>query len=461
LAAVALAAVGLVLGTILSGAPSNAILGTVAVLLAAGAAIYRPPLGLAILVFVYPFDLTTYAGPVKLTTSAVLIGVLMLVLVGRQILANPPAIAHSPLDIPVLIFAAASVLSLAAQTGNLSGQLVGLLKAGGGFLIFFIATQVVRALADALLVVGSVIATGLIQAMGALLPFVTGNRSVSLDAPATGTLIDANLFAGYLVLVIPLLLALGVAFRQRWVTVPTTVVALAFTAAMAVTFSRSGWLGLVAGACVVFLLLGERRWRIASIVAGVAACVLLAGLSNPIAARLGPSATGPAQMLADRSQVWSAAVRITLDHPIVGVGVDNFQYFYPIYSGRDDELNHAHNLFLNTAAERGILGLLTFVIIVVVVFRRLSVLMARAARPFQRALVAGLVGSFAAYFVHSMFDVSYYDYKILLLFWLLVGVTASLATSASWSPVRAARGERRQDARGHGELGPAPQASIG
>jgi hypothetical protein len=211
LAAVALAAVGLGLGTILSGAPSNAILGTVAVLLAAGAAIYRPPLGLAILVFVYPFDLTTYAGPVKLTTSAVLIGVLMLVLVGRQILANPPAIAHSPLDIPVLIFAAASVLSLAAQTGNLSGQLVGLLKAGGGFLIFFIATQVVRALADALLVVGSVIATGLIQAMGALLPFVTGNRSVSLDAPATGTLIDANLFAGYLVLVIPLLLALGVA----------------------------------------------------------------------------------------------------------------------------------------------------------------------------------------------------------------------------------------------------------
>jgi hypothetical protein len=43
--------------------------------------------------------------------------------------------------------------------------------------------------------------------------------------------------------------------------------------------------------------------------------------------------------------------------------------------------------------------------------------------PPRYALVAGLLATFAGYFVHGLFEVSYYDYKVLLLFWLLVGIT--------------------------------------
>ena len=32
----------------------------------------------------------------------------------------------------------------------------------------------------------------------------------------------------------------------------------------------------------------------------------------------------------------------------------------------------------------------------------------------------------AAFLADSLFDVAYYDYKILLLFWLVVGIAASL-----------------------------------
>ena len=348
------AAAGLLLGTILSGAPPVAVLGTVAVLVAAGAAIYWPALGLAVLVFAYPFDLTTEAGPVKVTSSYALMGVLVLVLVGRQFLRNPPPIVRTKLDIPVLIFAAATVLTLAGLNDNRTGQLVAMVKAFGGFTIFFIATQSVRKLTDALLVVGAVIATGLVQAVQTILPFMTGGQAVSVDARATGGLADANLFGGYLVLIIPLVVALGVSFRKQWTIVPTIAATLVLAAALAVTLSRSGWLGLVAGAITLLVLLRDRRWRIAGIAAALAACFLAVGLSGPIAARLGPAPdTGPTQMLADRIDVWSAGFRIAKDHPIVGVGLDNFQDFYPSYSGRDDGLNHAHNLFLNIAAERG------------------------------------------------------------------------------------------------------------
>ena len=43
-----------------------------------------------------------------------------------------------------------------------------------------------------------------------------------------------------------------------------------------------------------------------------------------------------------------------------------------------------------------------------------------------RVLSAGLIASFVGFFAHSLFDATYYDYKILLLFWILVGMSAVL-----------------------------------
>jgi putative inorganic carbon (HCO3(-)) transporter len=414
------------LGTVLAGAPSTAILGTAAVLVVIGAAVYWPALALAILAFTYPFDLTTYAGPIKVTSSDALIAVLLSVLVVRQFLPNPPAIRRTKLDLPVLLFALASAASLISLTGNLSTQLIGLIKAFGGFVLFFMATQCVRDLKDALVVIGSAIGAGLIQGIQTIIPFAAGSQAVSIDTRATGTLIDPNLFAGYLVLLIPLVIAIGVSFRQWWPVLPTIGATLVLVGALAVTLSRSGWLGMIAGAFVLFALLWAQWLKLVAVAATVGACVLIVGLSGPIAERLGPSDNGPMQMLADREQVWSAAVRMTVDHPLFGVGIDNFQLFYPVYSGRDDELNHAHNLLLNIAAERGLIGLASFCVVLVVLIASLAGRVIKSSSELEHAVVVGLSVSFVAYVIHSQFDVSYYDYKVLLLFWLLLAVAAGI-----------------------------------
>src|SRR5438067_12016963 len=137
----ALVGAGLVLGAVLTGAPADVVLGTIAALLAIGAALYRPALGLAVLAFTYPYDLTTYAGPVKLTTSYVLLVILVLVWVVREVLPNPPAWRRTPLDWPVLLFWIATVVSILGLTGNYTDQLIALMKAGGGFVLFFLVTQ--------------------------------------------------------------------------------------------------------------------------------------------------------------------------------------------------------------------------------------------------------------------------------------------------------------------------------
>ena len=414
---------GVAVGGAASGAPSLLVMGAIGAVVVIAAAVVSPALGLAGLAFTLPFDQLTHAGPIPLTTSEALIGLLVLVWVIRQVLPNAPALYRTPLDILVLVFAGVTVLTLVGFNPNTQVQLVGILKAIGGIVMFFLATQSLRVRNDIWLVIGAVIATGLIQAADTSLGVFTG-QAVSEQTRANGPVIDANLFGGFLVLVIPMLMAIGLAVRRLWVTIATAAATLVCTAALAATLSRSAWLGLLAATLVLALVWPERRRHIAAVVGVLAVLLLVVGLAGPIGARLAQHDTGPLAMLADRWAVWNSAVAMTRDHPSFGIALDNFQNFDPDYGNFG--INHAHNLFLNLAAERGIPALLVFGAIIFALFRALVSSLRNAQSMMERALIAGFMATFAGYLVHSIFEVSYYDHKVLLLFWMLVGVAASL-----------------------------------
>jgi O-antigen ligase len=417
---------GVALGIGLAGAPPTLVLGTLAALLALGAAIYRPALGLAVLLFTYPFDLTTYVGPVKVTTSYALFAILVAVWAVREILPNPPVWQHTALDWPVIIFALATYASVLGLTGNYSDQLVALLKATGGFVLFFIATQSLRSKGDIWLVVGAVLATGLLQCVETILPVVNGTVAVSDATRATGTVNEPNDFAGYLVLVGPLAVAVGLILRNRWTVIAGGIGTLLFGAALVATLSRSGWLGIVMAVITLAVLLPQRRRQIAFIGAGALAVLLVGGLAGPIADRLGNQAgSSPVDTFMARVPIWAAAIAMTASHPIFGVGVDNFQNFIDDYNP-DLGVNIAHNLFLNMSAERGLLGLGAFVAVVVMLFKVLWGAFHSAPSFPYRVVAAAVIASMLGFFAHSQFDVSYYDYKILLMFWFLVGLAAIL-----------------------------------
>jgi putative inorganic carbon (HCO3(-)) transporter len=122
------------------------------------------------------------------------------------------------------------------------------------------------------------------------------------------------------------------------------------------------------------------------------------------------------------------------DNPIFGVGVGNFNIRYLEYArqlglGQNVETQSAHNLFLQVAAERGILGFVSFAAIVYFTFVALS----RAKNQFSKqnlsdfanlsaAMSAALIGYLvAALFLHD----SYIRYL-----WLLVGIAWSFPQAA-------------------------------
>jgi O-Antigen ligase len=67
-----------------------------------------------------------------------------------------------------------------------------------------------------------------------------------------------------------------------------------------------------------------------------------------------------ATMRPARPALWTAALRMAADHPIVGVGPDNYRLAYGPYAGieRWDRRVHANNMYLEILTGAGILGLL-------------------------------------------------------------------------------------------------------
>src|SRR5262249_44177795 len=71
--------------------------------------------------------------------------------------------------------------------------------------------------------------------------------------------------------------------------------------------------------------------------------------------------------IVDRMAHWFAAWNMFNDYPWLGVGIGNYGVVYPLYGLREwpFSLGHAHNFYLNTLAETGVIGFLSYVFMVI------------------------------------------------------------------------------------------------
>jgi O-antigen ligase len=133
---------------------------------------------------------------------------------------------------------------------------------------------------------------------------------------------------------------------------------------------------------------GRLRWPTALLVAGLlGAIVVLAGDRLAIVERIGTLwqevdsyrqgeiRFSPA---GSRLALWKAAIELTERHPVFGIGARQFhsglqQLLAEGRFPRDVELfHHAHNSYLNIAAEYGIIGLATFAVLLLLIWRALA-----------------------------------------------------------------------------------------
>jgi hypothetical protein len=225
------------------------------------------------------------------------------------------------------------------------------------------------------------------------------------------------------------------------------------------TSARGAWLGAIAALVVLAVALAPELKRravltgsaVAGVVAVAAAGMALDGkrfLAEPLSALF---QSGGNTSVEQRLEIWKAAFRIALDHPITGIGPDTFALIYPRYEsaawvaglGPTYLVNGAHDIFMNFLADQGFVGLALFLVLLVFIGLRAAGTWRRLRGVEQdesngpelrhhaqahRACLAVVSASITAYVVQAIFNVQ--QVGLSFLFWVLVGMLAALSLAA-------------------------------
>ncbi len=370
-------------------------------------------------------------------------------LVRREQLIIPRAV---PWMFAYLVFQLISTMIARDSTSAASGLGVFVTE---GFILYMLVVNAVRTERMALSVVWVLLIVGAI--LGALTLHQELTQSLSNDylgfaqrggdstgllpgesfaSRPAGPLDGPNRYAQTLILLLPLAFAVVWGKYSKLATSLAVVAAVLVAVAVALTLSRGAAVGFV---LVLVLMFALRYIRIRNIAfVGVAVIALFLAVPQygerlqsldtvPGIAGEGVQADGS---IRSRLTEMVAAALVFTDHPVVGVGPDQFQTYYLDYAEKfglrvkQDE-RAAHNLYVGMAAESGLLGSIAFFGAIGVTIADLARTRARLLRrrPRLAHLAGGLMLSLVLYLTTGLFlHLNYVRYL-----WLLLALGAAVS----------------------------------
>lgn len=187
-----------------------------------------------------------------------------------------------------------------------------------------------------------------------------------------GTFSVSNTFAGFMAVMLPMMLGAMMDARRHgaayWMS-PDAVVRgmflLAGATALAMTRSKGGWVAAGAGlAAFVALSLCRRRGVAKRKIAAAALVLAVAGYVAFVPFGLVDKLRPIPSMQFRLDAYWKAAVEMTKESPWQGKGLGGYSDHYARLKGDlQQESRHAHNDYLELAAEIGVPGAAAFVLI--------------------------------------------------------------------------------------------------
>ena len=359
---------------------------------------------------------------------------------------RPLEVLLQPLTIVLAVYCAMLFVS-SAWADDLSFADFRISEAIKGFVMFVIGASLmtswkrVRIALGTFVIVAAVLGTiSVVQLathtkndLGGLSQIETGNVYADVARPrAAGPIGDPNFYGQILLMTLPIavfLAASGVKSRSR---LCFAFAALLIFAGVLMTYSRGAMLAIVAMALLLPFVIPIRRRLILH--AAIAAVLLMAALPSSVVRRFGTmtgvfSNVDQTEEMRDasvdkRKLLFGVGIRMFEDAPLFGVGTGNFGKHYPHYANEvgspapqyDDpgDRQFPHSLYVELAAENGLLGLASFAAAMAAAF--LSLIRSK------HVLATAIAISLAGYLVSSLFLHSTYQRYL----WLLLAFVPAI-----------------------------------
>lgn len=305
----------------------------------------------------------------------------------RVAVSGWPGWKRTPIDVPLLAFVGSAALaSVFAVNRNLAifgayFRYEGLFTIALYAVLFWLAVQVLRDADDATGLIRSLLASGFVVSVIAILQSVFG---WGLADPGScealrpfSTLGNAIEVGALLALLLPVAFHELLSARSAAHRVIAGNVIAVMGLALLLTLARSAWIGATLGVAVV-LVANRPRWPLWAALASVFAVIAVLALAQvsapnrgalPVGACLlgrGLSVTTPMSGSAgNRLHVWKDSLSLIPGRPLVGYGPDSFGLTYPAVQTGDwepgDHFDKTHADLLQVAVTQGLLGVAAYV----------------------------------------------------------------------------------------------------
>ncbi len=281
---------------------------------------------------------------------------------------------------------------------------------------------------DFLMLAGVLVAViGLVQ-YAFNLNIITAEEGVRRLRSVYGSPNNVGLFLGR---VFPIGLALFLLGRGRR-RVFYGLALIPITAAILLSQSRGAiFIGVPLSILAIGLLAGG-RWLWASV--GVIVVATIAAIPLLNSPRVQALFSGGGQDTAVfRVALWKSTLQMIRDHPLFGVGPDNFLY---AYRGRyllpeawqESSLSHPHNVILDFAARLGLIGLGVFIWMQIAFWRTVfSRIRGPVLQPEHQALMIGLAASMVDFLTHGLVDAAYFVVDLAFVFMLTLALVQKIS----------------------------------
>lgn len=271
------------------------------------------------------------------------------------------------------------------------------------------------------LVIG-LVGAGLVVATVAVLQIVTGQGEVIGNGVgrATGPYPHPNNLAFYLERVGLFAAAIALVDRRvRRIALPVVVV---LAAGIVATLSRGALLAVIAGVALLFgIVRPDRGWRLLA----AAAILSVGGFALAAGDRL--FSTGASGATSSRELIWRSSLEMAGDHPVFGVGLDQFLYQYaPRYvapAGWPERYtSHPHNLILDFWLSLGLAGV--FLLIGVAVLSTMRILLLRHGEARSQHWILAVAGAvmLAGGAAHGLVDNGFFLPDLAVLTWIAIAL---------------------------------------
>lgn len=248
--------------------------------------------------------------------------------------------------------------------------------------------------------------------------WIDGEQFPELKTRVFSTLENPNILAGYLTVMMSMIFGVACKIKARYDQYVLMSLFLFMGACLLMTYSRGAWISLfivIAGYSVV----KNRKVLLGLIVLSAVLLFFDASVTERLLSAFDANDTSSSMRVA----IWESTLAIVVEHPFLGIGWGSYWMVYPQYDffiqNEAVKIVHAHNMYLNFAAEIGIAGLISFL---VCMFGHLRLAMS-STHMKQSNLLNGLtLGSglaISVMAVNGFTDYVLFNIELSMLFWLV------------------------------------------